>query len=157
MNRSQKLTFTVTEPEQGPRWLVPGDAETREWLGSMSPHSRVKLQVAAPPRSNDQNALYHAMLAALADQLGWTKEELEAHCKLTHGVPILITEDAAFAKRWEEVGQPLDGELQLKLMEWLPVTRLMTKKQMTLYIDMIIMEFTRQGYYIPMPGDTYAA
>ena len=156
MERTQKLTFTVQEYSSGPRALMPADAETREYLGSLSSHSRVKLLHANPPRSTDQNGLYHVMLAALADQLGWTKEELEAHCKLTHGVPILVAEDAGFAARWEETGQKLPYEAQLKLMSWLPVTRLMSKKQMTLYIDAIIMEFTKQGYYIPMPGDPRA-
>lgn len=152
----QKLTFTLVEFESGPRNLVPADSETREYLGNLMPHSRLKLTVAAPPATRDQNAFIHVLYSQVQSQVEWEKGEVEAHCKLTHGVSILRRDDKSFADRWAESTSGLEYEQLLKLMEWFPVTRLMNKRQKSEYIDTIIMDFSKQGYAIALPGDHYA-
>jgi len=157
MDKNKKLTFVVTEFQAGPRMLAPADTETREYLGELMPNARIKLQLSVPPRSNDQNALMHAIQTEVQRQTDWSKDEIEEYCKLMHGVPILLAQDADFAKRWDELvyRTGMTYELQLKLMRWLAVTRLMSKKQMTDYIDATIMDFSSQGYVITLPGDSY--
>lgn len=147
-----KLSFYKVDGQ-----LQPSNRETRAWVDALDDNQHVKLQISAPRRSLDQNALIHALYNAVQQQCDWSTDEVTQYAKLHHGVPILRRDDQGFSERWAELTRHLDYEQKLKLMDWLPVTRLMTKAQATEYIDAIIMDFTKQGYAIVMPGDQYAA
>jgi hypothetical protein len=108
-------------------------------------------------RSTAQNKLQHMWMAEIAQQKGdMTAEEARGYCKLTIGVPILRSENAAFAKEYDDVVKPLPYEAKLKLM-MVPfdfgVTRLMTTKQKTQYLDAIAKHFGEQGIILTMPED----
>lgn len=109
------------------------------------------------PRSNAQNRLLHKWMQEIAEQKGdITAEEARAYCKLTIGIPILRTQNAAFKERYDEILKPLGYEQKLSLMSEplnLPVTSLMSTKQLTEYLEGIIRHFGEQGIILTMPDD----
>jgi len=90
------------------------------------------------PRRNAQNRLAQRWFTDIATQLGdQTREEVRAQCKLDHGAPILRAENEAFRLSYDDVFGPLSYEAKLAAIKAfdLPVTRLMTVKQMTAFMD----------------------
>ena len=90
------------------------------------------------PRSKAQNRLAQRWFTDIATHLGdQTHEEVRAQCKLDHGVPILRAENETFRVSYDDVFGPLPYEAKLAAIKAfdLPVTRLMTVKQMTAFMD----------------------
>lgn len=87
-------------------------------------------------RSVDQNAISHAWYEQLAreikdeDALGW-----KCFCKLNFGVPILRAEDEEFKTFYDKSIKKLNYEQKLIAMKYLPVTSLMTKEQLSKYLE----------------------
>jgi hypothetical protein len=111
-------------------------------------------------RTTKQNRLQRQWMLDIAAQLdGWTAEEARGYCKLHFGIPILRAEDEAFAAEYDAVIRPLPYELKLKLM-MVPfdfgVTRLMSTKQQTAYLDAVHRHFSEQGVALTDPGDLLA-
>jgi len=112
------------------------------------------VQVVGPKRSRDQNDLSHALYAQIAAQLeDQTVQEVRAECKLRYGVPILRAGSEEFRAQYDKVIKPHDYETKLAIMEWLPVTSLMSKEQFSEYLDTVIREYSKQGVSILMPGE----
>jgi len=107
-------------------------------------------------RSVEQNRLQRSMLNEIAEQIGQTAEEVRAYCKLTIGVPILRAENEIFAERYDRIVKPLPYEQKIALMSEpfdMPVTRIMTTKQKTQYIDAIARFYAGQGVVFKSLGD----
>lgn len=108
-------------------------------------------------RSVAQNRLLHMWMSEIAEQRGdITAEEARAYCKLTIGVPILRNQNEAFRLRYDEALKPLSYPQKLAIMSEplnLPVTSLMTTKQLTEYLEGIIQHFGEQGVVLSMPDD----
>lgn len=108
-------------------------------------------------RTTAQNKLQRLWMNEIAQQKGdLTPEEARAYCKLTIGVPILRAQNEAFRIRYDEVVKPLPYEQKIAIMSEpldLPVTRIMTTKQKTEYLDGIIRHFAEQGIVLTMPDD----
>jgi hypothetical protein len=109
------------------------------------------------PRSKAQNRLLHKWMGEIANQKGdLSADEARAYCKLTIGVPILRQQNAAFKERYDEILKPLSYEQKLAIMSEplnLPVTSLMSTKQLTEYLEAIIRHFGEQGILLTMPDD----
>lgn len=105
-------------------------------------------------RSGAQNRLAQQWAADVSAQLGdRTPEEARGYFKLHHGVPIR-REDAAFAAVYDARIRPLAYEDKLALMMVpidLPVTRDMTVKELTRYLDSIQREFSALGVSLTDP------
>lgn len=108
-------------------------------------------------RSLKQNRLSRLWLNEIAEQLGdRTPEDVRAYCKLTIGVPILRAENDAFRERYDAIVKPLPYEQKLALMMEpldFPVSRLMSTKQATAYLDGIHRHFSEKGIVLTDPGD----
>ena len=108
-------------------------------------------------RSIEQNKLQLLWMNEISDQLGdQTPEEVRGYCKLTIGVPILRAEHEAFCERYDSVLKPLSYEQKLAIMMEpldLPVTRFMTTKQKTKYLDGVLQHFTQKGLVLTMPDE----
>lgn len=108
-------------------------------------------------RTIKQNKLNRLWMSEIAEQLGdQTQEEVRGFCKLTMGVPILRAENEDFRRRYDEIVRPLPYETKLKLMTEpldFPVTRLMSTKQQTAYLDTVHRHFSEQGLVLTDPGD----
>lgn len=108
-------------------------------------------------RSVKQNRLQMLWLNEIASQMeGQTVEELRAYCKLRIGVPILRNEDEDFRKKYDAVVKPLSYERKITLMMEpldFPVSRLMSTRQATAYLEGIHKHFSEQGIALTDPGD----
>lgn len=111
---------------------------------------------AGEDRSGQQNALAFQWYKEAADQLGdRSPSDVRAHCKLYHGVRMLHAESETFRAAWDRL---IKGrftmaeklELMLEPHDY-PVSRLMTVKQMSRYLDAIHAEFTAQGVRLTDP------
>jgi len=112
-------------------------------------------------RTLQQNKLQRLWINEIAEQLGdQTPEEVRGYIKLTIGVPILREGHEDFRERYDAVIKPLPYEQKLALMMEpidLPVTRLMSTKEHTAYLDGVHRHFSEKGIALTDPGDLVAA
>lgn len=108
-------------------------------------------------RTGEQNRLQRKWCNEAAEQLGdRTAEELRGHCKLHIGVPILRQENGEYAEKYDRLIRPLPYETKLEYMMApldFPVTRLMTTKQKTTYLDRVFHTLSAQGVTLTVPPD----
>ena len=108
-------------------------------------------------RTSEQNKLQRLWVKEIAEQMGdQTAEEVRGYCKLTIGVPLLREENEAFRLRYDAVVKPLPYEQKLQIMMEpldLPVTRLMTTRQKTAYLDGIHRHFSEKGIVLTLPPE----
>lgn len=108
-------------------------------------------------RSTRQNRLQAQWLNEIAQQL--TEDDAEGwrgFCKLHFGVPILRGENEPFREVYDRLIRPMDYEAKIEAMRApldLAVTRLMTTKQMTAYLDAMHRHFSALGVVLTDPGD----
>jgi hypothetical protein len=105
-------------------------------------------------RSSLQNRLAHRWFSDIATQLGdQTAEDVRTECKLCFGVPILRAENEAFRASYDPVLKHLPYEQKLAAIRAfdLPVTRLMTVKQMTAFMDEMQRHWTAAGVRLTDP------
>lgn len=111
-------------------------------------------------RSLRQNKLQRLWINEIAEQLADQRpEEVRGYCKLTIGVPILRAENDTFRERYDAIVRPLPYEQKLALMMEpldFPISRLMTTKQATAYLDGIHRHFSEKGIVLTDPGDLIA-
>lgn len=111
-------------------------------------------------RTLRQNRLSRLWLNEIAEQLGdQTPEEVRGYSKLTLGVPILRAENESFRERYDAIVRPLPYEQKLALMMEpfdFPITRIMTTKQATVYLDSMHRHFSEKGIVLTDPGDLLA-
>lgn len=107
-------------------------------------------------RSNDQNHLQRKWCNEVAEQLGdRTAEEVRGDAKLRFGVPILRAENAEFREKYDRLIKPRPYAEKLELMMEpmdFPVSRLMTTKQKSAYLDQFAAFYARQGVQLTIPG-----
>ena len=107
-------------------------------------------------RSVEQNRLQRKWISEVSEQLGdQTPEEVRGYCKLTIGVPILRAEDANFCMRYDAVFKPLPYETKIALMQEpfdFAVTRLMSTKQKSTYLDNMARYWSNKGILLSDPS-----
>jgi len=137
--------------------IVNSDVSLQSAIGELREqyraHRFVRLSMkAGKARSLDQNSISHAWYAQVArelredDELGW-----KSYCKLHHGVPILRAEDADFREFYDGALKGLTYEQKLGAMKYLPVTSLMTKPQLSKYLEAVQADFQGKGVYLEFP------
>ena len=93
-------------------------------------------------RSLDQNAISHAWYQQVANELREdTPLMVKSFCKLHMGIPILRAESDDFREKYDRAVKPMSYPDKLTLMEWFPVTSLMTTPQISEYLENV------QGHY----------
>lgn len=103
-------------------------------------------------RSLDQNAISHVWYEQMGRELredstnGWRR-----YCKLHHGVPILRAEDADFRGFYDRALKGLPYEDKLQAMDYFPVTSLMTKPQLSAYLEAVQADFHKRGVMLEFP------
>lgn len=111
--------------------------------------------MAGAQRSSSQNHLQRKWCQEVAEQLGdRSAEEVRGDAKLRFGVPLLRAEHDEFRASYDEHVKPLPYERKLALMMEpldLPVTRLMTTKQKTAYLDAFAAFYAAQGVRLTIP------
>jgi len=108
-------------------------------------------------RTDPQNRLQWRIMVQIAGAKGdETPEDIQAYCKLRIGVPILRAENDDFREQYDRVVKPHSYEVKLAFMKppvEFPVTRIMTKKQKSRYIEEVARHFAQQGIYVSLPSD----
>jgi hypothetical protein len=111
-------------------------------------------------RSNPQNRLQWKWYSEAARDLGEdTADGYHAYCKLHFGVPIMRENDE-FRAAYNRVLRGLTYEQKLEAMGAVldfPVTRLMTTKQKTRYLDAVFSHFYGLGVQLTEPEEANAA
>lgn len=105
-------------------------------------------------RKDAQNRLAQRWFNDIASQLGdQDREGVRAECKLRFGVPILRAENEAFRLSYDRVMKHLPYEEKVAAIRAfdMPVTRLMTVKQMTEFMDAVQREYLPQGVRLTDP------
>ena len=104
-------------------------------------------------RTNSQNDLAQTWAREVAQQRGDDFEDVRAEFKLRHGVPILRREHPEFKETYDRLLKPLDYEPKIKAVRDLDlsVTRMMTTKQQSEYMESIEREYRAQGFHLTSP------
>ena len=140
-------------------WTLNSESALQTFLGDIrnlwKQHKWVRVTAkSGKPRSVDQNSISHAWYEQLANELreddaaGW-----KSFCKLHYGVPILRAEDADFREFYDAAVKGLTYEQKLKAMAFVPVTSLMTKAQLSKYLEAMQAEFIGRGVRLEFPED----
>lgn len=111
-------------------------------------------------RTVDQNRLQRLWMNEISEQKGESPEYWRGYCKLTIGVPILRAENDEFRAKYDKVVRPLPYPTKLAIMSEpldLPVTRLMTTKQKTMYLDQMFRHFSEEGVILTIPEEKRVA
>ena len=142
----------------GQRWNLNSTEYRRNFdeyvNGQLLAGKRVTVEFVDEHRTLDQNALINAMYGQISkSKEDETVQEIRRYCKLHHGVPILRRDSEKFQSLYDKVIKPHDYATKLQMMDYLPVTSEMGKKQATEYIDTVVREYANQGVFIQMPGD----
>lgn len=108
-------------------------------------------------RTSAQNRLQRKWMTEIAEQMTGEKAEYwRGYCKLRFGVPLLRAENHEFREKYDAIVKPLSYEQKIAIMSEpldMPVTRLMTTKQKTAYLDEIFRHFSEQGVILTIPED----
>lgn len=121
------------------------------------------VQIAAGAnRSVEQNKLQRKWVGEAAEQLdaGYTAENLRGYCKLHFGVPILRRDSEVFRAGYDRIIRPHSYDEKLEMMQEpfdFGVTRLMSTKQKTEYLDAVFAHFTRLGVVLTIPEQKAAS
>ena len=105
-------------------------------------------------RTTQQNRLAQRWFTDVANQLGdQTHDDVRAYCKLHFGVPILRAENEAFRQSYDLTMRPLPYAAKLAAVKDmdLPVTRLMTTKQQTQFMDDVQRHWSGMGIRLTDP------
>ena len=105
-------------------------------------------------RADAQNRLAQRWFTDVSLQIGdQTHEDVRAMCKLHFGVPILRAENEAFCASYDRTMKHLPYEDKLAAIKAfdLPVTRLMTVKQMSAFMDAVQQHWTAQFSSVGSP------
>ncbi|CAB4187257.1 hypothetical protein UFOVP1155_11 [uncultured Caudovirales phage] len=138
-------------------WTINSEPSLQSFMGDVRQLFRenkyVKLTAkVGKARSLDQNAISHAWYEQIArelredDTVGW-----KSYCKLHHGIPILRAEDEEFRQFYDGAIKGLIYEQKLQAMKFMPVTSLMTRPQLSKYLEAVQDDFQNRGVYLMFP------
>jgi hypothetical protein len=139
-------------------WTINSESSLQSAIGDVRElyrvHKYVKLSAkTGKARSLDQNAISHSWYEQLArelredDAVGW-----KSYCKLHHGVPILRAEDVEFREFYDtSMLRTMSYEQKLAAMKFVPVTSIMTKPQLSKYLESMQIDFDKRGVYLKFP------
>lgn len=144
-------------------WVANSEQSLQTMLGDLREEFRTAkyLKVKCTTgrkRSLSQNDISHAWYQQMAredrqeDELGH-----KGYCKLHHGVPILRAEDADFRAAYDASIKHLTYEQKREAMKLFPVTSLMTKPQLTKYLEAVQRDYETRGIYLKFPEKELAA
>ena len=113
----------------------------------------VTVEIAAgATRTTPQNRLQYRWYSDAASQLGdRTAQDVKRYCKLHFGVPIMRDESELFREKYDRLLRPRPYEEKLEMMDFWPVTSVMTVKQETAYLDAMSRHWAGQGVRLTDP------
>ncbi|WP_038081069.1 hypothetical protein [Thioalkalivibrio sp. ARh3] len=110
---------------------------------------------AGAQRSVEQNRLQRQWINEAAEQLGDEPEAIRAYLKLRVGVPLLRDAHEDFRAQYDATVKPLPYEKKIEIMREpidFPVTRLMTVREKTEYLERVYQHLSEQGVFLTDPN-----
>ncbi|WP_028955893.1 hypothetical protein [Sulfitobacter sp. 20_GPM-1509m] len=143
-------TRVISTPEQ--------QADVCAILGNIEKLPITVTWVQGKDRTGQQNALAFKWYKEIAEQLGDREpHEVRADCKLHIGVKMMVTEDETFREAWHRLMLTqftMEQKLQFMVEPLeMPITRLMSTRQMTRYLEAIIARYAPMGVHLTIPED----
>lgn len=138
---SKTTIHLVSERDRAAAFRAVGEAQIGEVVS-----------IRQASRSMSQNAIAHVWYGQLAnelreeDALGW-----KCFCKLHFGVPILRAEEPDFLEVYDRTIKGMGYEQKLEVMEIVPVTSIMTKPQLSKYLEAMQVHFISRGVRLVFP------
>ena len=123
--------------------IINSDVSLQRAIGELREQFRTRKYLTVnvmhgKKRSLDQNAISHAWYSQVANELREdTPLGVKSFCKLHFGIPILRAESDDFREKYDRAVKPMDYPDKLTLMEWFPVTSLMTTPQLSEYLEKV--------------------
>ena len=115
---------------------------------------RCGYNVHVQARNLEQNALAAVWYVDIAKATGeGTPMDVKQECKLRYGIPILRAENEEFRLKYDRLLKHLPYETKLELMEWFPVTSLMTKGQFARYLSDLQSDYGKRGIVLESIGE----
>ena len=143
----------------GIRWALDNDFKLKNFTAHvrrlLAAGKKPIFEEVAEKRSHDQNSISHAWYGEVSRAKGdQSPLDIKCECKLVIGVPILRAEDDAFREFYDKaIRHTLSYEEKLRAMAFIPVTSLMSKKQLSQYLDAMQIHWQRQEIFLAFPGD----
>jgi len=106
-------------------------------------------------RSSEQNRLQRKWLSEAQEQGDQTAEEYRGYCKLHFGVAIMKYESPDWAEKYDAIIKPLDYPQKIMMMMEpldFPVTRCMSTKGKTQYLDKMKSHLEDLGFLLTQPN-----
>lgn len=138
-------------------WTANSEPALQRLIGDLREmyrtHRYVKVKATAgSKRSVNQNDISHAWYEQVANELREdTALGVKCESKLVCGVPILRAEEADFRATYDRLIRPLPYADKLELMQVLPVTSLMTKAQLSQYLEAMQKHWDKRGVSLTFP------
>ena len=130
--------------------------DTREWcsyLYTLPFPVRVAALTGEEDRTKAQNRLIHEWFADVGNQTGESAKEVKLRAKLDIGCPILCRDDPEFSEFFDLGLKHLPYDKQRRSMKFVPVTSILTVRQMSEFMDQFEKEHRAQGLYLTIPED----
>ena len=96
-------------------------------------------------RSLPQNSTLHLWTGQIAAETGQTQAEAKAEIKLRFGLPIMERDRPDWVAKWSPLYGPLPYAARLLAFEAIPLTSLMTTRQMAEMMDAVQKFYLAQG------------
>lgn len=139
-------------------FIVNSDVSLQNAIGSLRDLYReyryVKVRTTTgTKRSLSQNDISHAWYEQVSNELReGSPLDVKAESKLVCGVPILRAEVPEFREKYDALlRQRFTYEEKLALMAWFPVTSLMTKAQLSQYLEAVQRHWGQRGVRLEFP------
>lgn len=138
-------------------WIANSEPALHRMLGDIRQlwQENKFLRVAAKvgkARSIPQNAIQYAWYTQVAlEDRSMSDVEHIRFCKFTFGLPILCAADPEYRAMCRRLLGPLDYECRQEAMDHFPVTRLMTKGQLSAYLEAMQGHYADKGVWLQFP------
>ena len=136
-----------------PARVLHDERDRAAWLAFVSAQplpATVSLTKGAR-RSLPQNSTLHLWTGQIAAETGQTQAEAKAEIKLRFGLPIMERDNSEWVAKWHDLYAPLPYGMKLRLFEAIPLTSLLTTRQMAEMMDAIQKEYLAQGIPLTDP------
>ena len=136
-----------------PARILRDERDRAAWVRFLSaqPLPLTVSAVKGAKRSKLQSNLFHDWVNQIAQETGQTQAEAKAECKLRFGKPIMERDRPDWVAKWQPLYAPVPYAMQLLLFEVIPVTSIMTTKQMAEIMNAIGKEYRAQGIALTDP------
>jgi len=130
-----------------PARILRDDRDVKAWAAFIAaqPLPVTVTLTKGAKRSLPQNSTLHLWTGQIAAETGQTQAEAKAEIKLRFGLPIMERDNPEWVAKWHDLYAPLPYGMKLRLFEAIPLTSLLTTRQMAEMMDAIQKEYLAQG------------